>query len=340
MRKSDFNFVLPPELIAQQPAAPRSSSRLLVLQRRSSAVRDAQFSELADYLAPGDMLVFNDTRVIPARLFGTKASGGRVEILLERVVDDTHMLAQVRPAKSLKPGHAVTLDARAQFYAVERRGEFWLLRLEADETLAMVLNRLGHVPLPPYIARADAPSDLARYQTVFARHAGAVAAPTAGLHFDDAVFAALSVRGVATGFITLHVGAGTFAPLRVDDIAQHRMHSERVSVDADTVAAIDATRARGGRVFAVGTTVVRALESASRDGTLAVFNGETDIFIVPGYRFRAVDGLITNFHLPESTLLMLVCAFAGRDPTLAAYAHAVAQKYRFYSYGDAMLIVD
>lgn len=342
MRKSDFNFVLPPELIAQQPAAPRSSSRLLVLQRGSGAVRDAQFRELADYLAPGDMLVFNDTRVIPARLFGVKASGGRVEILIERIVDDTQVLAQVRPAKSLKPGQRISLDARACMLAVERRGEFWLLRVEADEALAAVLERLGHVPLPPYIARADAPSDIARYQTVFARHAGAVAAPTAGLHFDAAVFAALSARGVTTGFITLHVGAGTFAPLRVDDIAQHRMHRERVIIDADTAAAINATRAGGGRVFAVGTTVVRALETASgetADGSLGAFQGETDIFIVPGYRFRVVDGLVTNFHLPESTLLMLVCAFAGRAPTLAAYAHAVAQKYRFYSYGDAMLIV-
>lgn len=343
MRKSDFNFVLPPALIAQHPVTPRSASRLLILQRGSGAVHDAQFGELADRLVPGDMLVFNDTRVIPARLFGTKASGGRIEILIERIVDDTQILAQVRPAKSLKPGQRIALDARACVHAVERRSEFWVLRIEADEPLPAVLERLGHVPLPPYIARTDAPPDIARYQTVFARHAGAVAAPTAGLHFDAAVFTALAARGVATGFITLHVGAGTFAPLRVDDVTQHRMHRERVIIDADTAAAINATRARGGRVFAVGTTVVRALETASResaDGSLGAFHGETDIFIVPGYRFRAIDGLITNFHLPESTLLMLVCAFAGREATLAAYAHAVAQKYRFYSYGDAMLIMD
>lgn len=343
MRKSDFNFVLPPALIAQHPVTPRSASRLLILQRGSGAVHDAQFGELADRLAPGDMLVFNDTRVIPARLFGTKASGGRIEMLIERIVDDTQILAQVRPAKSLKPAQRIALDARACVHAVERRGEFWVLRVEADEPLPAVLERLGHVPLPPYIARTDAPPDSARYQTVFARHAGAVAAPTAGLHFDAAVFTALAARGVATGFITLHVGAGTFAPLRVDDVAQHRMHRERVIIDADTAAAINATRARGGRVFAVGTTVVRALETASRetaDGSLGAFHGETEIFIVPGYRFRAIDGLITNFHLPESTLLMLVCAFAGREATLAAYAHAVTQKYRFYSYGDAMLIMD
>lgn len=342
MRTADFDFDLPPELIAQHPVEPRSASRLLVLARADGSRRDAVFRDLGDYLVPGDLLVFNDTRVIPARLYGRKPSGGRIEVLLERILDATRVLAQVRPAKALKPGHIVEIDASACWHARERRGEFWLLELESPTPLMEVLTRVGHVPLPPYIARADVADDGARYQTVYARHDGAVAAPTAGLHFDEALLAALGQRGIASEFVTLHVGAGTFQPVRVADIAQHRMHSEYAHVSASTAAAINAARARGGRVIAVGTTVVRTLETASRahaDGQVQAFSGETDIFIVPGHRFAAIDGLITNFHLPQSTLLMLVCAFAGFESTLAAYRHAVARQYRFYSYGDAMLVI-
>ena len=336
MRRQDFHFDLPPELIAQQPAPERPASRLLHLERASGAWHDRQFRELPNLLRAGDLLVLNDTRVIPARLWGRKETGGRVEVLVERPLDERAALAHVRASKAPKPGSRLVF---AQGVTAEVTGrEADLFRLEFDRPLMAVLEAQGHMPLPPYIEREDAALDAERYQTVYARHPGAVAAPTAGLHFDEALLAELAERGIEQARVTLHVGAGTFQPVRVDDIAQHRMHSEWLRVPADVVAAVQRTRARGGRVVAVGTTVVRSLETAALDGSLQAYEGETDIFITPGFRFRVVDALITNFHLPESTLLMLVCAFAGHETIMRAYRHAVAQRYRFFSYGDAMFI--
>ena len=336
MRRQDFHFDLPPELIAQQPAPERPASRLLHLERASGAWHDRQFRELPNLLRAGDLLVLNDTRVIPARLWGRKETGGRVEVLVERPLDERAALAHVRASKAPKPGSRLVF---AQGVTAEVTGrEADLFRLEFDRPLMAVLEAQGHMPLPPYIEREDAALDAERYQTVYARHPGAVAAPTAGLHFDEALLAELAERGIEQARVTLHVGAGTFQPVRVDDIAQHRMHSEWLRVTADVVAAVQRTRARGGRVVAVGTTVVRSLETAALDGSLQAYEGETDIFITPGFRFRVVDALITNFHLPESTLLMLVCAFAGHETIMRAYRHAVAQRYRFFSYGDAMFI--
>lgn len=338
MKKSDFNFELPPELIAQAPLAERSASRLLVVPPGDLPYGDRQVRDLPDYLHAGDLLVFNDTRVIPARLFGSKESGGRVEILLERLTGAHEVLAQVGASKSPKPGGRITLDEGTPLEVLGREGEFYRLRFLTDEPMEKVLLRAGRMPLPPYIQREAGSADLERYQTVFARHAGAVAAPTAGLHFDQPLLAALEAKGVNFGHVTLHVGAGTFQPMRVESVHEHTMHSEWLNVGADLCQQVARTRAAGGRVIAVGTTVVRALETASRDGALKPYAGETNIFIFPGYRFRSVDALVTNFHLPESTLLMLVSAFAGRERILAAYGHAVRQRYRFFSYGDAMLL--
>ncbi len=340
MQRRDFSFDLPPDLIAQTPPEQRSASRLLCLDGDSGALADRTFRELPDLVRPGDLLVFNDTRVIPARLFGQKATGGKVEVLVERVLDARRVLAHVRASKSPKPGGRLRLEGGIEAQMLARQGELFELALHgADETPAMeLLEAHGHMPLPPYIERADAGEDRERYQTVFARRRGAVAAPTAGLHFDPAMLEALAAQGVESTFVTLHVGAGTFQPVRVDDIHQHHMHSEYVEVGAATIAAVERTRARGGRVVAVGTTSVRSLESAARGGTLRPFAGDTDIFITPGYEFRVVDALLTNFHLPESTLLMLVSAFAGHAQVMAAYAHAVAERYRFFSYGDAMFL--
>lgn len=335
MRKSDFHYTLPPELIAQTAIEPRSASRLLVLDRRTGATADRQFADLPPLLDPGDLLVFNDTRVLRARLHGRKPGGGRMEVLLERIVAPTRALAQLRGAKGGKIRRIDFDGAVADI--VGREGEFYVL--EFSEPVDGLLERAGDIPLPPYIDRAPEAYDSERYQTLFARTPGAVAAPTAGLHFDESILAALHAHNIEQAFVTLHVGAGTFKPMRVEDPTQHRMHQERVSVDETVCARIEATRSRGGRVVAVGTTVVRALETAARSGELRPFSGETDIFIYPGYRFRAIDALITNFHLPESTLLMLVCAFAGTDAVLRAYAHAVQARYRFFSYGDAMLVV-
>ena len=337
MRKSDFYYELPSAAIAQSPVTPRSASRLLALDSPQGP-RDLGFSDLVSLLRPGDLLVFNDTRVIPARLFGVKQSGGRIELLIERILDGERALAQVRASKPLRPGQRLDLEGGVTAWVVERRGEFYELRFESEGTVLDILERIGHVPLPPYIARADGGDDKSRYQTVYAKTPGAVAAPTAGLHFDEALLQRLATRGVERAFLTLHVGAGTFQPLRTDDIAAHRMHSEYLNVNARVCDQVNRTRAAGGRVIAVGTTVVRALETAARADVLVPFEGETDIFIVPGYRFKTVDALVTNFHLPESTLLMLVCAFGGRDTVLAAYRHAVRENYRFYSYGDAMFI--
>ncbi|MBP5997148.1 MAG: tRNA preQ1(34) S-adenosylmethionine ribosyltransferase-isomerase QueA [Azonexus sp.] len=336
----DFDFLLPPELIAQHPAAERSGSRMLHVCGQRLA--DRQFADLPTLLAAGDLLVFNDTRVIKARFFGHKESGGQVEVLLERIVDATHAIAQVRASKSPKPGTKLKLADAFEVVVTGRAGasgEFFALETVDRNSLWELAEQHGKLPLPHYIAHPADGADETRYQTVYAREPGAVAAPTAGLHFDEAMLDTLRARGVNTAFLTLHVGAGTYQPVRVDRIAEHRMHSERFEIPPATAAAIAATRAAGGRVIAVGTTSLRALESAGNEnGTVRTGAAETDIFITPGYHFQVVDRLITNFHLPKSTLLMLVSAFAGYDAIRAAYAHAVAKRYRFFSYGDAMLL--
>jgi S-adenosylmethionine:tRNA ribosyltransferase-isomerase len=334
---SDFDFALPPELIAQHPAAERSSSRLL--DGRGATPVDRVFRALPDLLAPGDLLVFNDTRVIKARLLGAKASGGAVEALVERVLPNHEVLAHLRASKSPQAGSRVRFADAFDAEVLGRGGpEDSLFRLRFPADPLALLERHGHVPLPPYIAHADTLDDERRYQTVFAARPGAVAAPTAALHFDAALLDALAQRGIASANVTLHVGAGTFQPVRTENLAQHRMHSEWFEVSAATVQAIARTRAAGGRVVAVGTTTLRALESAALGGTLEAGSRETDIFITPGFAFRVVDVLVTNFHLPRSTLLMLVSAFAGFDHIKALYAHAMRERYRFFSYGDAMLL--
>jgi S-adenosylmethionine:tRNA ribosyltransferase-isomerase len=338
LRLSDFDFVLPPELIAQHPVAERSASRLL--DGSSSTPVDRTFRELPALLAPGDLLVFNDTRVIKARLLGEKATGGAVELLVERVLPGHEVWAHVRASKSPRAGSLIRLAGAFDAEVLGRAGpdeSLYHLRFPG-EPLAL-LEAHGHVPLPPYIEREDGAEDAERYQTVFAARPGAVAAPTAALHFDAGVLQALAARGVATARITLHVGAGTFQPVRSENIAQHRMHSEWFEVPEATVAAVAQTRARGGRVVAVGTTTLRALESAARGGALLPMVGDTDIFITPGFDFHVVDRLLTNFHLPKSTLMMLVSAFAGHAQVMALYRHAIESRYRFFSYGDAMLLV-
>jgi S-adenosylmethionine:tRNA ribosyltransferase-isomerase len=338
VKLSDFHFELPRELIAQQPLAQRSASRLLHLDRQGGAVTDTAFGDLPGLLSPGDLLVFNNTRVIPARLHGRKETGGRVEIMLERLLDDRECLAQLRVSKSLKKGGRILLEDGSALEVIARDGAFFRLR-SIGQGLAVLLERFGHMPLPPYITRDDTADDRERYQTVYARHPGAVAAPTAGLHFDETVLAALEARGIERAEVTLHVGAGTFQPVRCENIEDHRMHAEFLEVSAAVCAAVARARSRGGRVIAVGTTAVRSLETAAADGELKPFRGDSRIFIYPGYDFRVIDGLITNFHLPESTLLMLVAALAGRESVLAAYRHAVRERYRFFSYGDAMLVL-
>lgn len=337
MQRQDFYFDLPESLIAKAPTEERRGSRLLCLDGNSGDLAHRQFAELLDLVEPGDLLVFNDTRVIPARLFAQKASGGKLEILIERVLDEHRALAHIRSSKSPKPGSEILLEDGTRLEMVARHDALFELVFPQEGALD-VLERLGHMPLPPYIDRADTETDKERYQTVYSRNAGAVAAPTAGLHFDDEMMASLRGKGVETAFVTLHVGAGTFQPVRVDDIHSHKMHTEILDVSAEVCDAVAACKARGGRVIAVGTTSVRALESAAATGTLKPTQGETDIFIYPGYTFNVVDRLITNFHLPESTLLMLVSAFAGYRNTMNAYAAAVENQYRFFSYGDAMLI--
>lgn len=343
MKRTDFHYDLPDALIARYPTQQRTGSRLLVLGRHSGQLSDRQFTDLPTFLRPGDLLVFNNTRVIPARLFGQKETGGKVEILVERITGPDTCLAHVRASKSPKPGSRILIERGGELRMEGRAGELFLLKRESGGTLLDLLEQHGHMPLPPYIDRADESLDQNRYQTVYAQTPGAVAAPTAGLHFDEPLLEQLRKQGIETAFVTLHVGAGTFQPVRADDIREHQMHSEWLEVSADTVAQIKATKARGGRIFAVGTTSVRCLETAAQNsepqGELQPFQGDTRIFIYPGYRFRVIDGLITNFHLPESTLIMLVSALAGRDNVLNAYRHAVAQHYRFFSYGDAMLIL-
>jgi S-adenosylmethionine:tRNA ribosyltransferase-isomerase len=335
---ADFDYKLPSELIAQQPAAERSASRLL--DGRGTWPADRVFRDLPELLAPGDLIVFNDTRVLKARLYGHKDSGGAVEALVERVLPGHEVLAHLRASKPARPGTRLQFADGAFGADVLGRGgpDDSLFHLRFDGEPLGLLEAYGHVPLPPYITHADSPQDAERYQTVFAERPGAVAAPTASLHFDAEVLARLAERGVQNARVTLHVGAGTFQPVRVDDLAQHRMHSEWFEVGEDVVAAVAATRARGGRVAAAGTTTLRALESAALSGTLAAGARETDLFITPGFTFRVVDLLVTNFHLPRSTLLMLVSAFAGYEQVRALYRHAVEARYRFFSYGDAMLI--
>lgn len=335
MRRSDFAYHLPEHLIAQRPAAERTGSRLLRLDR-SGALHDLMFLDLPGLLRAGDLLIFNDTRVIPARVLGAKPTGGQVEILLERILDDRRILAHVHASKALRAEVPILLPGNGEARFVRRQDDLFELEMNVDPL--DYFERHGAMPLPPYIERSAEAEDAARYQTVYAREAGAVAAPTAGLHFDSAMLERCERMGVRMAYVTLHVGAGTFQSIRVDDLDRHRMHRERVRVGADVCAAIERTRAVGGRVIAVGTTVVRSLESAAAQGSLQPFDGETQLFIRPGYHFHVVDALLTNFHLPESTLLMLVCAFGGFEPVMAAYRHAVASRYRFFSYGDAMFV--
>ncbi len=339
LKKSDFHYDLPVGLIAQQPLPRRSASRLLVADAVRRDLSDRAFHDLPQLLEPGDLLVFNDTRVLPARLFGRKSSGGAVEIMLERITGTHTAVAMLGVSKKPRENSLIELDDGTPVRVVGRDGAFFELRFECAEPLEKLLLRIGHMPLPPYISRPDDARDAERYQTVYACRPGAVAAPTAGLHFDAPLLDALRTHGVESGYVTLHVGAGTFQPVRTEKIEDHEMHREWLNVGAELVEKIRRTRARGGRVIAVGTTVVRALEAArGAPGEVEPFAGETRIFIFPGYRITSVDGLITNFHLPESTLLMLVSAFAGREFVLSAYRHAVEQRYRFYSYGDAMLV--
>jgi S-adenosylmethionine:tRNA ribosyltransferase-isomerase len=335
MQRADFHYELPEELIAQLPLPERRASRLLVLDGGSGELADREFVDLVDWLEAGDLLVLNNTRVVPARLAGRKASGGRVELLLERRLDATRGRFQIRASRSPVAGSRIELDGGAAATVLGRDDD--LFELEFDCDLATLLQAQGAIPLPPYIRRPPEAADAERYQTVFAEVAGAVAAPTAGLHFDAGLLAMIAARGIETGRLTLHVGAGTFAPVRTERVEDHRLHAERIEITPALCAQIERTRQRGGRVVAVGTTCVRALEAAARDG-LAPYSGETDIFIYPGDRFRVVDAIVTNFHLPESSLLMLVAAFAGHEATLRAYRHAVTGRYRFFSYGDAMLI--
>jgi S-adenosylmethionine:tRNA ribosyltransferase-isomerase len=336
MLLSDFHYDLPGSLIARYPAEPRSASRLLHLDGGSGEVIDRQFGELPRLLRAGDLLVVNDTRVVPARLFGTKETGGRVEVMLERLAGGSRAIVQLRASKTPKAGSRIAVAGGATAVVAGREGEFWVL--EFDAPASGIFEQHGEIPLPPYIDRPADLDDRERYQTVYARAPGAVAAPTAGLHFDAGLLERCRAAGAEFTQVTLHVGAGTFQPVRVANIAEHRMHAERLVVSADTVRAVEAARARGSRVVAVGTTAVRALETAAAGGSLASYDGETRLFIKPGDRFRVVDALVTNFHLPESTLLMLVCAFAGQEAVMRAYRHAVAARYRFFSYGDAMFI--
>ncbi len=342
MKTRDFHFVLPPELIAQVPLATRSDSRLLVYHRDTQQHQHAMFHQLASYLRAGDLLVMNDTRVVPARLFGYKATGGRVELLMERKTGPQSMLTHIKASKSPRPSTTIQIldgdQPSSWTVTVEGRvGDLYQVSVNGD--VDQMLDELGHIPLPPYITRDDDVADVTRYQTIYARHRGSVAAPTAGLHFDDQVMEALQAQGIGVAYVTLHVGAGTFQPVRVDNVADHVMHSEHFAVTQELADAIHQTKAAGHRVIAVGTTALRCLESAARLGPLKACSGDTDIFITPGYTFAVCDGLITNFHLPESTLLMLVSAFIGYESAMALYKLAIDSGYRFFSYGDVSLLL-
>ena len=336
MRVADFNFELPDNLIARYALQNRTASRLLVLDGISGKIEHKHFADLLGYLNAGDLMVFNNTKVIAARLFGQKETGGKVEVLVERLLDTYKVLAHVKASKAPKQDTNIVFNSQIQATMLARHGS--LFELVFNQPVLEILEQIGHVPLPPYIDRDDELADKQRYQTVYAKNEGAVAAPTAGLHFDEALLAAIKEKGIDTAFVTLHVGAGTFQPVRVETIEDHHMHKEWLEVAAEVVDAIKACKARGGRVIAVGTTSVRSLETAALDGELKPFTGDTDIFLYPGKPFHIVDGLVTNFHLPESTLLMLVSAFAGYENIMNAYKVAVAEQYRFFSYGDAMFI--
>lgn len=338
MRTQDFDFYLPSELIAQYPAEKRSGSRLLHLDGQSGNLTDSAFAALTQWLNPNDLIVFNDTRVIKARLFGQKTTGGAIEVMIERALNDHEALAQVRASRSPKAGAKLLLEGQIDATVVGREDDLFHLKFLNDASIYDLLEQYGHLPLPPYIAHSAESEDESRYQTVYAKHAGAVAAPTAGLHFDEAMLANIEAMGVMTAYVTLHVGAGTFQPVKVDEISAHKMHSEVYHIPEATAALIAKTKQNGGRVLAVGTTVLRTLESAAQHGPIVASSDETNIFITPGYQFRVVDRLLTNFHLPKSTLMMLVSAFGGHTHIMQAYQHAVQQKYRFFSYGDAMLI--
>jgi S-adenosylmethionine:tRNA ribosyltransferase-isomerase len=345
MQVSDFHFELPDELIARYPKAQRTASRMLQLNGQTGEVTDRVFTDVLNLVEEGDLLVFNNTRVIPARLFGRKATGGKIEVLVERMLDDKTILAHVRASKAPKPGAELLLGEHDEYAAemVARQDALFEIRFHADKTVLEILEEVGHMPLPPYIDRPDEDADKERYQTVYNEKPGAVAAPTAGLHFDDELLENISAKGVEFAYVTLHVGAGTFQPVRVENIHDHHMHAEYVEVSQEVVDAIKATKARGGRVIAVGTTSVRSLESAAqsalKNGTeLVPYFDDTEIFIYPGYKYQLIDCLITNFHLPESTLIMLVSAFAGYENVMAAYEHAVNNEYRFFSYGDSMFV--
>ncbi|OUR79282.1 tRNA preQ1(34) S-adenosylmethionine ribosyltransferase-isomerase QueA [Colwellia psychrerythraea] len=348
MRVSDFSFDLPEALIARYPKTERTASRLMTLNGNSGAITDGVFTDIVAQLNAGDLLVFNNTRVIPARMFGQKASGGKIEVLVERVVDQNTALAHIRASKSPKVGSELFLgnedsDVKVKATMVARHGALFELKFNSDESVLTILDKIGHMPLPPYIDRPDEDSDKERYQTVYNEKPGAVAAPTAGLHFDEALLEKIKAKGVELAFVTLHVGAGTFQPVKVDEITDHIMHAEYVEVSDEVVTQIKKTKAAGGRVVAVGTTSVRSLESAAKaaqdkNESLSAFYGDTDIFITPGCQFQIIDALVTNFHLSESTLLMLVSAFSGYDHIMSAYQHAISQEYRFFSYGDAMFL--
>lgn len=340
MRVADFSFDLPDELIARFPKKDRTSSRLLSLDGPTGEISHKVFSDILELVNENDLLIFNNTRVIPARMFGQKASGGKVEVLVERVLDEHRVLAHVRASKSLKPGNEVILEGKAKATMIARHDTLFELEFDHSRNVLDTLNDIGHMPLPPYIDRPDDEADRERYQTVYGEKPGAVAAPTAGLHFDEPLMAALKNKGVNMAFVTLHVGAGTFQPVRVETIDEHVMHSEYIEVPQDVVDAVAQTKANGGRVIAVGTTSMRSLESAAKihGGKLDTYFGDTDIFIFPGYQFNVVDAMVTNFHLPESTLIMLVSAFSGQDNIMGAYNTAIEQKYRFFSYGDAMFL--
>ncbi|MDF1797028.1 MAG: tRNA preQ1(34) S-adenosylmethionine ribosyltransferase-isomerase QueA [Coxiellaceae bacterium] len=335
---SDFDYELPSELIAQYPLADRTASRLLQVSVKEEKIIDRHFCDIEQLLQPGDVLVMNNTRVIPARLYGQKSTGGKIECLVERVVSERRVLAHIRSSKSPKPDSILVFADDMQARMVERQGDLFLLEFLGERTALEELHRYGHMPLPPYIERSDDDSDLERYQTVYAEHEGAVAAPTAGLHFDQVLLDRLQAKGVETCYVTLHVGAGTFQPVRVDNLDDHVMHSEYLEVDQSTCDVVNQARLENRRIVAVGTTSVRCLESAYQDGELKPFQGDTQLFIRPGYQFKCVDALITNFHLPQSTLLMLVAAMTGYNLMCKAYEEAVSKKYRFFSYGDAMLI--
>lgn len=340
MQLNQFDYSLPEQLIAQAPLTERTQSRLLVMDRKAGYVCDTQFASLLNYLNPGDALVVNDTRVIPARLYGHKSTGGQVEILIERVLNRQRALACIKASNTPKAGTQIYLADEIVVTVVGRENDLFILNCSPDNTFEELLEQQGHMPLPPYIQRPDDPTDEIRYQTVYARHSGAAAAPTAGLHFDETLLHACEVVGIELLRVTLHVGVGTFQPVRVQDIRQHVMHREWCHVSAETVTKLNAIKQCGGRIIAVGTTSVRCLETSAQTGRLQAYQGETQLFIYPGYRFQVIDGLITNFHLPQSSLLMLVSAFAGYENTMQAYQHAIQHGYRFFSYGDAMLILD